>query len=52
LYRARHDPSRLAVALYSHTEELITVTTLGSLADRAHATLLGNILDTYRFGLA
>ena len=50
-YRARHDPSRIAVALYDHTGELLTAIPLGTLADAEHAAVLGNILDTYKIGL-
>jgi hypothetical protein len=50
-YRACHDPSRMAVALYDRSEGLITAQSVGTLADPQNAALLGNILDTYRFGL-
>jgi hypothetical protein len=51
LYRARHDPSRLAVALFDRVRTELTADPVGSLADPSLADLLGAILDTYGFGL-
>jgi hypothetical protein len=51
LYPARHDPARNACALYDHCQDLVTAEQLGCLLDPAHSVLLGNILDTYGFGL-
>lgn len=50
-FRSRHDPSRLCAAIFDRAKDALTATSLGSLADSANADLLGNILDTYGFGL-
>lgn len=51
VYRARHDPSRLCVAIFDRVAADLEVKRLGALADRAHAKLLARLLDTYDFGL-
>jgi hypothetical protein len=51
LYRARHDPSRMAAAIYDRAAPMLTTSSLGSLADPANAALLLDILDTYGFDL-
>jgi hypothetical protein len=51
LYRARHDPSRTAAALFDRVAEHLTAVSLGTLADAQHASLLAELLDTYGFGL-
>lgn len=52
LYRARHDPDSLAVALHERTRHKgVEARPLGSLADRQNAELLANALDRYGFGL-
>jgi hypothetical protein len=50
-YPARHDPPRAACALFDHVAPTITATPLGRLDDPAHAGLLADILETYRFAL-
>lgn len=52
-YHARHDPSRMSVALFNRgdMEQYLAVTSLGTLADRSNNRLLGEILKTYRFAL-
>lgn len=50
-YLARHDPSRVCLALFDRAEDAIEVTPLGSLADPGHAALVATLLDTYGFGL-
>jgi RES domain len=52
LYRARHDPSRRCLALYDRAETAVRVTLLGGMLDPALSGTLGDILDTYAFGLA
>ena len=51
VYRARHDPGRTSAALFDHVAPELTATRLGTLMNPKNAALLGNILDTYRFGL-
>jgi hypothetical protein len=50
-FRSRHDPSRLCAALFDRIAGDLTATVVGSLAEPRHATTLGEILDTYSFGL-
>lgn len=51
LYRARHDQALLAAAIFDRAATRIVASPLGTLADPMHATMLGNILDRYDFGL-
>lgn len=51
LYRARHDPSRLAIALYDRSAKALRVASQGNLLDPRNTALLADILDTYSFGL-
>ena len=51
VYRSRHDPSRLCLALYDRAAPAVAAVTLGSLAEPHHAALLAGILDDYHFGL-
>jgi hypothetical protein len=51
LYRARHDPERQCAAIFGRAEDAFSESSLGSLADAQNAVLLGDILDTYRYGL-
>ena len=48
-YRSRHDPARMASALFDHCERLVEAAEmLGAWADQS--ALLGQILDQYAFG--
>ena len=51
LYRARHDPSRTCAAIFDRAESVLAPSTLGTPWDDAHRRLLGDILETYGFGL-
>lgn len=51
LYPARHDLSRHSVALFDRVSAVLTAHPQGRLTDLSNATLLGDILDTYRFGI-
>jgi hypothetical protein len=51
LYRARHDPARTCAAIFDRAQSVLTPTKVGTLAEDAHANLLGDILDTYGFAL-
>jgi hypothetical protein len=50
-YRSRHDPSRLCVTIYERAADALSAIHLGSLTDPEHEALLGELLDTYGFGL-
>lgn len=50
-YRARHDPSRMAVAVWDLCEAGFSVIHTVALASAAYASELGEILDTYGFEL-
>jgi hypothetical protein len=51
LYRARHDPSCLSVALYSRVQRHVRAVPLGNLLAPGYRVLLGQILDRYAFSL-
>ncbi len=51
LYRARHDPSRLCAAIFERAAQVLRATLVGGLLETAQANLLGDLLDTYGFGL-
>ena len=51
VYRARHDPAKLAFAIFECPASVFHVTSRGSLRDPKNLTLLGEILDHYQFGL-
>jgi hypothetical protein len=51
LYRARHDPSRTAIAVFDRAQDALHCTVLGALSDQANIELLRTILDEYRFGV-
>jgi hypothetical protein len=51
LYPTRHDPARLACALFDLPTSVFKVTKAGSLLESRNAKLLGELLDTYGFGL-
>ncbi|MGH7822042.1 MAG: RES family NAD+ phosphorylase [Candidatus Binatia bacterium] len=50
-YRPRHDPDRLAVALFDRVAPILNATNLGSLMEPGNQPLLGQILDHYGFAL-
>jgi hypothetical protein len=50
-YRARHDPSLTACALFDHVADALAASHLGALSDPRNTDLLADILDTYRFSL-
>ena len=49
LYRARHDPERLSVAIYDRASQGLTTQALGPLIDMGDEIFA--ILDHYNFGL-
>lgn len=51
LYRSRHDPSRVCLALFDRASEWVVAERLGSLVGPRHSRLLAEILDMYDFGL-
>lgn len=50
-YRTRHDPSRIAVALFDRAAKAVTIVRDGGLLEDRHQALLSDILDTYQFAL-
>jgi hypothetical protein len=50
-YRARHDPSRISVALFDRAASGVAVVRDGGLLDDRQRSVLAGILDTYRFAL-
>ncbi len=50
-YRARHDPSIIAVAVFDRARDALSATSLGSLADPVNLDLLVEVLATYDVGL-
>jgi hypothetical protein len=50
-YRARHDPSRMSVALFDRVAPVVSIVRDGGLIDDRHQALLAAILDTYQFSL-
>ncbi|RYG62647.1 RES domain-containing protein [bacterium] len=52
LFRARHDPSRHAIALFDdRVADALSSQSLGSLAAPKNVVLLGHLLDRYKFAL-
>lgn len=51
LYRARHDPTRSAAAIFERAAAELTTRLVGGLDDPAFADQLGKILDNYDVGL-
>jgi hypothetical protein len=51
LYRARHDPSCLCVAIFDRVEHLVRGQSLGGLLAPDHLVLLGATLRRYDFSL-
>ena len=50
-YRARHDPARTSAALFDRAGPKLVAASQGSLLESKHERLLGDILDTYGYGL-
>ncbi len=50
-YRARHDPSRLSVALFDRAATAVSVVRHGQLLDERHQPALAEILDSYQVSL-
>jgi hypothetical protein len=50
-YRARHDPSRMSVALFDRAAPAVSVVPDGGLLDDRHQALLAGILEIYQFSL-
>ena len=51
LYRARHDPSTLAAAIFERAASAIATDSTHSLLDPPHVSLLASILERYDFAL-
>lgn len=51
LYRARHDPSRLAAAVFERARKAVRVTETHSLADPWSSAVVARVFDRYGFGL-
>jgi len=50
-YRARHDPTRISVALYDRAKNAVAIRSTIILAESRFERPLARILDHYRFGL-
>jgi hypothetical protein len=50
-YGCRHDPPRVAVAVFDRAADTLLAESLGPLTSPENEELLGKILDTYGFGL-
>jgi hypothetical protein len=50
-YGCRHDPPRVALAVFDRASDAVSAESAGSLILPEHQALLGQILDTYNFGL-
>ena len=50
-YRARHDPSRMSVAVFDRAESAVTVLRDGGLLDSRNQAVLAAILESYQFAL-
>jgi hypothetical protein len=51
LYRARHDPSCICVAIFDRAEHVVYAQTLGGLVTPAHLAHLGDTLRRYDFSM-
>ncbi len=51
VYRARHDPARTSVAIFERVAPELTAAPGAALLDPTNTALLGQILNTYKFGL-
>lgn len=50
-YRARHDPSRISVALFDRAATAVDIIRDGGLVEDRHRALLAEIVDAYQFAL-
>jgi hypothetical protein len=50
-YRLRHDIARCGCAVFDRARDALGATSIGTLGDPRHRTMLGDILDTYGFSL-
>lgn len=50
-YRARHDPSRMCVAVFDRAEEAVTIERDGGVMDSRHQAMPAAVLDVYQFAL-
>jgi hypothetical protein len=50
-YRARHDPSRVCLALYDRAADAVCASHQGSLLAPSNTALLADMLEVYNFGL-
>lgn len=50
-YGCRHDPPRVAVAVFDRAADAVSAESIGPLTSSKHEELLGQILDTYNVGL-
>ncbi len=51
IYRSRHDPDRLCVAIFDRARDSLAASPLGSFADPSQARLLASVLEDYGLGL-
>jgi RES domain-containing protein len=51
LYRSRLDPARQCAAVFDRAREAFIASSLGTLADARHRSLLASLLDMYGIGL-
>jgi hypothetical protein len=51
IYPSRHDETRLSAALFDRARDAVDEVPAGRLDEPANATLLGKILEHYKFGL-
>jgi hypothetical protein len=51
VYGCRHDPPRVALAVFDRVADAVRAESVGPLILPEHQVLLGKILDTYKFGL-
>lgn len=51
-YRARHDPSRFAAAIFDCASDALSSVRLGGLTERSNGDLLADMMATYGFGLS
>jgi hypothetical protein len=51
-YGCRHDPPRVALAVFDRAADAVSAKSIGALMAPEHQELLGQVLDTYGFALA